>query len=138
MSESWRFWRDALAGGSSRSDTWATSLRLLHSTNLPEPAARNSTRGSRGATVRHAPPQFVGCAFASGNDGARSRGAARPVKDEGGRAKERHSWKQTLPNPEPIEEGMRDLVHQCREFLIALCFPRDDTALHSLLSAWFL
>jgi len=25
-----------------------------------------------------------------------------------------------LPNPEPIEEGIRDLVHQLREFLIAL------------------
>jgi vitamin B12/bleomycin/antimicrobial peptide transport system ATP-binding/permease protein len=46
--------------------------------------------------------------------------AARPVKDDGGCAKERHSWKQTLPNPEPIEEEIRDLVHQCREFLIAL------------------
>jgi hypothetical protein len=57
---------------------------------------------------------------ASGNDGARSRGAPRPVKDDGGCAKERHSWKQTLPNPEPIEEGIRDLIHQCREFLIAL------------------
>ena len=57
---------------------------------------------------------------ASGSDGARSRGAARPVKDDGGCAEERHSRKQTLPNPEPIEEGIRDLVHQCREFLIAL------------------
>src|SRR5271157_2143707 len=63
MSESWRFWRDALAGRSSRSDTWAISLRLLHSTNLPEPAVRDSTRGSGGATIRRAPPQFMGCAF---------------------------------------------------------------------------
>ena len=32
----------------------------------------------------------------------------------------RHSLKQTLPSPEPIEEGIRDLVHQCREFFTAL------------------
>ena len=41
------------------------SLRLLPSTNSAEPAARNSTRGSGGATVGHAPPQFMGCAFAA-------------------------------------------------------------------------
>jgi putative ATP-binding cassette transporter len=58
---------------------------------------------------------------ARGNDGARTRGAARPARHDGGCAKERHSWKQTLPNPEPIEEGARDLLHQCREFLTALC-----------------
>jgi putative ATP-binding cassette transporter len=57
---------------------------------------------------------------ARGSDGARSRSAARPVKDDGGRAEKQHSWKQTLPNPEPIEEGIRALVHQCREFLTAL------------------
>jgi vitamin B12/bleomycin/antimicrobial peptide transport system ATP-binding/permease protein len=57
---------------------------------------------------------------ATGSDRARSRGAARPVEDDGGRAEKRHSRKQTLPNPEPIEEGIRDLAHQCREFLIAL------------------
>jgi vitamin B12/bleomycin/antimicrobial peptide transport system ATP-binding/permease protein len=59
---------------------------------------------------------------ATGSDGARSRGAARPVEDAGGRAEKRHSRKPTLPNPEPIEEGIRDLAHQCREFLIALRF----------------
>jgi putative ATP-binding cassette transporter len=29
-------------------------------------------------------------------------------------------WKQTLPTHEPIEDGVRDLLHQCREFLLAL------------------
>ena len=57
---------------------------------------------------------------ARGSDGARSRGAARPVKDGGGCAKERHACRQTLPNPEPIEEGIPGLVHQLREFLLAL------------------
>ena len=66
------------------------------------------------------PRETVQPLCATGSDGARSRGAARPVKDDGGRAEKRHSRKQTLPNPEPIEGGIRDLVHQCREFLIAL------------------
>ena len=54
------------------------------------------------------------------SDGARSRGAAGPVNDDKGCVEERESRKQTSPNPEPIEEGVRDLVHQLREFLIAL------------------
>ena len=57
---------------------------------------------------------------ARGSGGARSRGAAGPVNDDGGRVEERESRKQTLPNPKPIEEGVRGLVHQLREFLIAL------------------
>src|SRR5260370_8537360 len=57
---------------------------------------------------------------ARGSDGARSRGAARPANDDRGCFEERESRKQTLPNPEPIEEGIRGLVHQCRVFLIAL------------------
>src|SRR5260370_1554166 len=57
---------------------------------------------------------------ARGSDGARSRGAARPANDDRGCVEERESRKQTLPNPEPIEEGVRDLVYQLREFLIAL------------------
>jgi vitamin B12/bleomycin/antimicrobial peptide transport system ATP-binding/permease protein len=57
---------------------------------------------------------------ARGSDGARSHGAARPVKDDRGCVEERESRKQTLPNPEPIEEGVRGLVHQLREFLVAL------------------
>ena len=36
------------------------------------------------------------------------------------RVEERESRKQTLPNPKPIEEGARGLVHQLREFLVAL------------------
>ena len=57
---------------------------------------------------------------ARGSGGARARGAAGPVKDDRGRIEERESWKQTLPNPKPIEEGVRGLVHQLREFLVAL------------------
>jgi hypothetical protein len=51
--------------------------------------------------------------FARGSGGARSHGAARRVE-------ERESRKQTLQNPKPIEEGVRGLVHQLREFLVAL------------------
>jgi vitamin B12/bleomycin/antimicrobial peptide transport system ATP-binding/permease protein len=57
-------------------------------------------------------------ACARGRDGARS--AAEPVNGDRGRVEERESPKQTPPNPELIEEGVRGLVHQCRELLIAL------------------
>ena len=57
---------------------------------------------------------------ARGSGGARSLGAAGPLNRDRGRVEERESRKQTLPNPKPIEEGVRGLVHQCREFLIAL------------------
>jgi vitamin B12/bleomycin/antimicrobial peptide transport system ATP-binding/permease protein len=53
------------------------------------------------------------------SDGARSRGAARPAKDDGARGERRHA-KRALANPEPIEGGIRDFIHQCREFLIVL------------------
>ena len=55
------------------------------------------------------------CAKVSG--GARSRGADGPVNGDRGRVEERESRKRTLPNSEPIEEGV---VHQLREFLVAL------------------
>jgi hypothetical protein len=57
---------------------------------------------------------------AGGSGCARSRGAAGPVNGDRGRVEERESRKQTLPNPKPIEEGVRGLVHQLREFLVAL------------------
>jgi vitamin B12/bleomycin/antimicrobial peptide transport system ATP-binding/permease protein len=57
---------------------------------------------------------------ARGSGGARSRGATGPVNGDRGRVEERESRKQTLRNPEPIEEGIRDLVHQLRELLITL------------------
>jgi ABC-type uncharacterized transport system fused permease/ATPase subunit len=57
---------------------------------------------------------------ASANAGAGARGAARSLKDDGRRAEDRHAWNQTLPNPEPIEAGIRGLVHQCRAFFIVL------------------
>ena len=57
---------------------------------------------------------------AKGSGGARSRGAAGPVNADRGRVEEREWRKQTLPNPKPIEEGARGLVHQLREFLVAL------------------
>jgi vitamin B12/bleomycin/antimicrobial peptide transport system ATP-binding/permease protein len=57
---------------------------------------------------------------AKGSGVARSRGAAAPVNGDRGRVEERESLKQTPPNPKPIEEGVRGLVHQLREFLVAL------------------
>jgi vitamin B12/bleomycin/antimicrobial peptide transport system ATP-binding/permease protein len=57
---------------------------------------------------------------ARGSGGARSRGAAGPINGHRGRVEERESPKQTLPNPKPIEEGVRGLVHQLREFLVVL------------------
>jgi vitamin B12/bleomycin/antimicrobial peptide transport system ATP-binding/permease protein len=57
---------------------------------------------------------------AAGSEGARSLGAARPANDDRGCIEEGEPRKQPLANPKPIEEGVRDLVHQCREFLIAL------------------
>jgi hypothetical protein len=57
---------------------------------------------------------------AKGSGGARSRGAAGPVNGDKGRVEEPESRKQTLPHPKPIEEGARGLVHQLREFLVAL------------------
>jgi hypothetical protein len=58
------------------------------------------------------------CARWSG--GARSRGAAGPVNGDRGRGAERQRRKQTLPNPKPIDEGVRGLLHQLRVFLVAL------------------
>jgi hypothetical protein len=55
-----------------------------------------------------------------GSDGSRSCGAAGHVNDDKGCVAERESRKQTLANPKPIEEGVRDLVHQLHQFLIAL------------------
>ena len=57
---------------------------------------------------------------ARGSGAARSRGAAGPVNGDRGRVEERELRKQTLPNPKAIEEGVRGLVHQLREFLVAL------------------
>ena len=42
------------------------------------------------------------------------------AKDDGGCAEERSARKQTQLSQAPIDEGVRDLVHQFREFLIAL------------------
>jgi len=66
-----------------------------------------------------------------GSDSARSRGAAGPAHDDRGCVEEGESWKQTSPNPEPIEEEVRDLVRQLREFLVALwlCPGRHSLAL---------
>ena len=44
------------------------------------------------------------------------------AKDDGDCAGERRAPKQTQLNRAPIDEGVRDLVHQFREFLIALWF----------------
>jgi hypothetical protein len=55
-----------------------------------------------------------------GSDSARSRGEAGPAHDDRGCVEGAESWKQTSPIPQPIEEGVRDLVRQLREFLVAL------------------
>jgi ABC-type uncharacterized transport system fused permease/ATPase subunit len=57
---------------------------------------------------------------ARGSGGARSLSAAGPANRDRGRVEEREWRKQTLQNPKPIEEGIRGLVHQLREFLVAL------------------
>src|SRR5271157_5460981 len=43
------------------------------------------------------------------------------AKDDGDCAEERRAQKQTQLDRVTIDEGVRDLVHQFREFLIALC-----------------
>ena len=58
--------------------------------------------------------------FVRGIGGARSCGGAGPVDGYRDCVEERKSRKQTPPNPKPIEEGVRGLVHQLREFLVAL------------------
>jgi vitamin B12/bleomycin/antimicrobial peptide transport system ATP-binding/permease protein len=66
------------------------------------------------------PHESVRSQCATGSDGVRSPGAAGPANDNSGCREEGESRKQILTNSKPIEEGARDLVHQCREFLIAL------------------
>jgi ABC-type uncharacterized transport system fused permease/ATPase subunit len=45
------------------------------------------------------------------------------------------SRKKTLPNPTPIEEGVRDLFDQLRDFLIALWLPPGSRVLSFLILA---
>jgi putative ATP-binding cassette transporter len=85
--------------------------------------ARATSAFQTGGFIDHAMSQSreaVQPVCARGSGGARSRGGAGPVDDDGDCVEERESRKQTLPNPELIEEGVRGLVHQCRELLIAL------------------
>jgi vitamin B12/bleomycin/antimicrobial peptide transport system ATP-binding/permease protein len=87
------------------------------------PMARGTSAFKTGGFIDHAMSQSreaVQPVCARGIGGARSRGGAGPVDDDGDCVEERESRKQTLPNPELIEEGVRGLVHQCRELLIAL------------------
>jgi ABC transporter transmembrane region 2 len=100
---------------------------LLRDAGLPEapPVARATGSFPTGGSIDRAMRQSrdtVQLVCAGGRGDARSRGAAGsgPVEGDGDCARERHSGKQTLPIPEPIEQGIRDLVHQCREFLIIL------------------
>jgi ABC transporter transmembrane region 2 len=55
-----------------------------------------------------------------GGDGDRPRAANNPANDDKGCVEEPESRKPTLPNPESIEGGLHDLVHQCHELLNAL------------------
>ena len=50
----------------------------------------------------------------------RRRSPAQRGRDCKWRVEERESRKQTPPNPKSIEEGLRGLVHQLREFLVTL------------------
>ena len=87
------------------------------------PMVRATSAFQTGGFADHAMSQSreaVQPVCARGSGGARSRGGAGPVDDDGDCVEERESRKQTLPNPELIEEGLRGLVHQCRELLIAL------------------
>jgi vitamin B12/bleomycin/antimicrobial peptide transport system ATP-binding/permease protein len=87
------------------------------------PMVRATSAFKTGGFIDHAMSQSreaVQPVCARGIGGARSRGGAGPVDDDGDCVEERESRKQTLPNPELIEEGVRGLVHQCRELLIAL------------------
>jgi hypothetical protein len=87
------------------------------------PMVRATSAFQTGGFTDHAMSQSreaVQPVCARGSGGARSRGGAGPVDDDGDCVEERESRKQTLPNPELIEEGVRGLVHQCRELLIAL------------------
>jgi vitamin B12/bleomycin/antimicrobial peptide transport system ATP-binding/permease protein len=70
---------------------------------------------------------------ARGSGAARSGGAAGPVNGDRGRVEERESRKQTLPSPKPIEEGVRGLLHQLREFLIALWLSPGPPSLELLI-----
>jgi putative ATP-binding cassette transporter len=96
---------------------------------LPGDAGAPATAPMARATSTLPTGGFIDCAMsqsrealqpvcARGRDGARS--AAGSANGDKGRVEERESQKQTPPNPELIEEGVRGLVHQCRELLIAL------------------
>jgi hypothetical protein len=98
---------------------------LLRDAGAPAaaPMARATSAFPTGAFIDRAMSQSreaVQPVFARGSGGARSHGAAGPVNGDRRRVEERESRKQTLPNPKPIEEGVRGLVHQLREFLVAL------------------
>ena len=100
-------------------------LPLLRDAGAPAgaPMARATSAFPTGAFIDRAMSQSreaVQPVFARGSGGARSHGAAGPVNGDRGRVEERESRKQTLPNPGQIEEGIRGLVHELREFLVAL------------------
>jgi putative ATP-binding cassette transporter len=65
-------------------------------------------------------PDTVQPLCARGSGGAGPRIAVGLVNGDGRRVEEGESRKQTPPNPRSIEEGLRGLVHQLREFLAAL------------------
>ena len=70
---------------------------------------------------------------AKGSRVARSLSAAGLVNADTGRVEEREWRKQILPNSKPIEEGIRGLVHQLREFLVALWLSPGRRSLALLL-----
>jgi putative ATP-binding cassette transporter len=55
-----------------------------------------------------------------GSNRDRPCSANKPADDDKGCFEQPESRKPTLLTPEPIERGVRDLVHQCHEFLTAL------------------
>src|SRR5271170_1041764 len=63
MSERWRIWPGALAGRSPRSNTWESSLRLLHSTNFLSPRYATLLEDPKAQRFDVRPREFMGCAL---------------------------------------------------------------------------
>ena len=86
----------------------------------PVPAETGVPAAALMVRAKSASREMIQPVRARGSGTARSRGAAGLVNGDGRRVEERESRKQTPPNPKSIEEGLRGLVHQLREFLVAL------------------
>jgi hypothetical protein len=105
------------------------------------PMVRATSAFQTGGFTDHAMSQSreaVQPVCARGSGGARSRGGAGPVDDDGDCVEERESRKQTLPNPELIEEGDAAWFINAANSSSPFGFPQDGAVLRSLLSGRFL